>query len=461
LRTFGVALLAAAFLTATIVVRRADQSGRAARAAASDAIAVTALWSPRRIPAVITAVATRQKYRSIIGGFAAPGRCIAVDGPTGPLARVGTATAYAPASTEKLLTGAAALQVLGPAHVFTTTVETTGAVSGAVLDGNLYLVGGGDPVLTTPAYRQKLASDPLTAAEPTTPLDNLAAAVAAAGIRTVDGSIVADDSRGGTLRYLPSLKPSERGIDIGPLGALTVDDGFTATGVAASDPALLTAGSFVAVLARHGVVVTGPARRGTAPEAARRLRSVTSPRLDAIVASMLTVSDNYTAEMLVRAIGAAAGGTESTATGLRGVISALARLGVPTAGVSLVDGSGLSPQDRITCPALLAAVELGDRAQERALRVGLPVAGRTGTLAHRFVGDPLAGRLRAKTGHIDGVVGLAGIVPTSAGTVSFAFLANGDFSTAGGESLQDQIAHLVAEYPGVPDAEHLVPAPAA
>jgi D-alanyl-D-alanine carboxypeptidase len=110
---------------------------------------------------------------------------------------------------------------------------------------------------------------------------------------------------------------------------------------------------------------------------------------------------------------------------------------------------------------LLAAVELGDRAQERALRVGLPIAGRTGTLAQRFVRDPLAGRLRAKTGHIDGVVGLAGIVPTAAGTVSFAFLANGDFSDAGGDSLQNQIAHLVAEYPGVPDAAHLVPAPAA
>jgi D-alanyl-D-alanine carboxypeptidase/D-alanyl-D-alanine-endopeptidase (penicillin-binding protein 4) len=460
-RTLGVALIVAALVTVALVVRAADDSGRAAKPATMTVATATPLWSPRRVPAVITALATKQKYRGIIAGFAAAGRCVAVDSPAGPLARVGTATAYAPASTLKLLTGAAALQVLGPAHVFTTALETTATVSDGVLHGDVYLVGGGDPVLITPASRQRLTSNPLTAAEPTTPLDSVAAAVATAGIHTIDGSIVADDSHGDTLRYLPSLKPSERGTDIGPLGALTVDDGFTASGVAANDPALLTATSLSALLANHGVTVSGSVRRGTAPGAARTVASVTSPRLDAIVASMLTVSDNYTAEMLVRAVGLALSGTGSSAAGLRGVVSELVRLGVPTAGLSLVDGSGLSPQDRVTCPALLAAVELGDRAQERALRVGLPIAGRTGTLARRFVGDPLAGRLRAKTGHIDGVVGLAGIVPTAAGTVSFAFLANGDFTVAGGDTMQDQIAHLVAEYPGIPDAAHLVPAPAA
>ncbi len=462
-RIVGVALVVAALVTVAFVVRDADDSGRAANPS-TDTIAVAAatpLWSPRRAPEVITALATKQKYGGIIAGFASAGRCVAVDGPAGSLARVGTATAYAPASTLKLLTGAAALQVLGPTHAFTTTLVTTAPVSNGALHGDLYLVGGGDPVLSTPAYQPKLAANPLTAAEPTTSLDSLAAALAAAGIHRVDGAIVADDSHGDTVRYSPGLKPSERGIDIGPLGALTVDDGFTASGVAAPDPALLTASSLDALLASHGVTVAGSVRRGTAPGAARTVAKVTSPRLDAIVASMLTVSDNYTAEMLVRTVGLAAEHSGSTAAGLRGVMSALTRLGVPTTGVSLVDGSGLSPQDRVTCPALLAAVELGDRAQDRALRDGLPVAGRTGTLAGRFIGDPLSGRLRAKTGHIDGVVGLAGIVPTTAGTVSFAFLANGGFSVAGGDVLQDQIAHLVAEYPGIPDAARLVPAPTA
>jgi D-alanyl-D-alanine carboxypeptidase/D-alanyl-D-alanine-endopeptidase (penicillin-binding protein 4) len=163
--------------------------------------------------------------------------------------------------------------------------------------------------------------------------------------------------------------------------------------------------------------------------------------------------------MLVRAIGRAAEGTGSTAAGLRGVTDALKLLGVPTVGLSLIDGSGLSHNDRVTCSALLAAVALGDNAEERALRTGLAVAGRTGTLALRFLGDPLAGNLRAKTGRIDGVVGLAGVVSTTAGVVRFAFVANGAFSVSGGEDLQNQIAHLVASYPVVPAPQALVPAP--
>jgi D-alanyl-D-alanine carboxypeptidase/D-alanyl-D-alanine-endopeptidase (penicillin-binding protein 4) len=452
--------------TVAIVVRSAD--GAASPAATHDAgdlvrISGTPLWSPRRIPQVIGVVAVsaaRQRFGRSIAAFAAPGRCVAVDGPAGPLSRVAATLPLAPASTEKLLTGAAALSVLGPGHVFTTRVAATAALTGGVIHGDLYLVGGGDPVLATPTHRARLAASPITAGAPTTSLDDLAAGLAAAGVHRIAGAIVADDSRYDTLRSLPTLKPGERS-EIGPLGALSVDDGFDATGVPTDDPALLTARSLAPLLAKRGVTVAGPARRGTAPAAARTLASVRSPRLDAIVESMLMLSNNYTAELLVRGLGLAVEGTGSTAAGLRAVTATVGRLGVPTAGVRLVDGSGLSPANRVTCAALLAAIGLGDRADLRALRVGLPVAGRTGTLATRFLGDPLAGRLRAKTGHIDGVVGLAGVVPTAVGQLRFAFLANGRFSEAGGEDLQARIAHLVASYPVVPPPDRLVPAPEA
>jgi D-alanyl-D-alanine carboxypeptidase/D-alanyl-D-alanine-endopeptidase (penicillin-binding protein 4) len=458
-------MIVAAVVTAEIVVKSADRQARAATPTSTTVTGVagtaaTPLWSPRRIPQLIGALAELQRFAAVIASFAAPGRCVAVDGPAGPLARVAATTPLAPASTEKLLTGAVALNILGPSYVFRTTAVATAPISGGVLEGNVYLVGGGDPVLATPAYRRALAANRLTAGEPTTGLDDLAAALVAAGVRRIDGAVVADDSREETLRYLPTLKPSER-VDIGPLGALTVDAGRAPNGVAAPDPALLTAGSLAVLLHARGVAVSEGVRRGTAPSAARTLASVTSPRLDAIVASMLTFSNNYTAEMLLRADGVAVYGTGSTSAGLRVVMATLPRLGVPTAGVSLVDGSGLSPDDRVTCAALLTAVELGDRLQDRALRVGLPVAGRTGTLAQRFLGDPLAGRLMAKTGNIDGVVGLAGIVDTAGGSVRFAFLANGAFSTAGGAALQNDVAHLVAEYPTVPAPGRLVPAPAA
>jgi D-alanyl-D-alanine carboxypeptidase/D-alanyl-D-alanine-endopeptidase (penicillin-binding protein 4) len=90
---------------------------------------------------------------------------------------------------------------------------------------------------------------------------------------------------------------------------------------------------------------------------------------------------------------------------------------------------------------------------------GLPVAGQTGTLAERFVGDPLAGVLRAKTGEIDGVVGLSGILDDGQ-HLRFAFLANGAFSTAGGRALQTEMARIVASYPDLGAVGGVVPRPA-
>jgi D-alanyl-D-alanine carboxypeptidase/D-alanyl-D-alanine-endopeptidase (penicillin-binding protein 4) len=109
----------------------------------------------------------------------------------------------------------------------------------------------------------------------------------------------------------------------------------------------------------------------------------------------------------------------------------------------------------------LGVIELGTRPAFAAIDRGLPIAGQTGTLALRFAGTPLAGRLRAKTGHINGVVGLAGIVggaDPDAGP-RFAFVANGTFSTDEGERLQDEIAATVGAYPDAPTAAELVPAP--
>ncbi len=89
---------------------------------------------------------------------------------------------------------------------------------------------------------------------------------------------------------------------------------------------------------------------------------------------------------------------------------------------------------------------------------GLPVVGRTGTLALRFLGDPLGGVLRAKTGSINGVVSLSGTIDAGP-RPWFAFVANGNFSTAGGGQLQDDIAHAVARYPDSSNTAQLVPAP--
>jgi len=92
----------------------------------------------------------------------------------------------------------------------------------------------------------------------------------------------------------------------------------------------------------------------------------------------------------------------------------------------------------------------------RAIIDGLAVAGRTGTLATRLAGSPLVDRLRAKTGHISGVVGLAGLIAPNA---RFAFVANGDFTTETGEQLQDAVAGAIGNYLDSTGPPSLVPAP--
>jgi D-alanyl-D-alanine carboxypeptidase/D-alanyl-D-alanine-endopeptidase (penicillin-binding protein 4) len=198
--------------------------------------------------------------------------------------------------------------------------------------------------------------------------------------------------------------------------------------------------------------------RGAAPTDAREVGSVTSPPLSEIVQGMITASDNDTAEMLTREVGVARGGDGSTEVGTRTVEKELQSLGIPTNGFALHDGSGLAKSDRVTCRALLDAIERLRDARFAAIDQGLPVAGRTGTLIGRLADDPLTGVLRAKTGYVDDVAGLAGIVD-DADHLRFAFIANDQFSATAGRNLADQVARIIATYPEVPDPGTIVPAP--
>lgn len=409
--------------------------------------AATPLWSPRRAPYVFTgAVARARLHDAVAAAAASPAACLAVTDPaSGPLARVRADLPLAPASATKLFTAAAALHVLGPDHTLTTRVLAAG--------DTLHLVGGGDPALATPEHETRLRASPRYAADVVTPLAALADAVAGAGVGPV-ARLQADDSRHDAVRFLPGWKPSYRD-DVGALSALTVDDGF-AGATRVDDPALLAAERLASLLRARGVAV-GTVERGAAPPDAREVASVASAPLHELVAAMLTASDNLTAELLVREVGLARGGDGSTAAGTEAVVAALRGLGVPTRGLDLRDGSGLDPANRATCDAVLATLGLRG-ARFAALDRGLAVAGRTGTLATRLVGDPLASVLRAKTGQIEGVAALAGVVD-DAEALRFAFVVNGDFTTAAGQDLQVGAARAVAAYPDAPPAEDLVPPP--
>jgi serine-type D-Ala-D-Ala carboxypeptidase/endopeptidase (penicillin-binding protein 4) len=133
-----------------------------------------------------------------------------------------------------------------------------------------------------------------------------------------------------------------------------------------------------------------------------------------IVERVLEVSDNEAAEVLAHHIGLEVRGTGSFTDGVTGTLRTLRALGVPTAGIEIYDGSGLSRQNRISPDALLGvlrAAATGDPALHTVV-AGLPVAGFTGSLTDRF-GESFPearGLVRAKTGTLTAVSSLAGIV---------------------------------------------------
>ena len=351
---------------------------------------------------------------------AMPAGCVAVASPGGTVYETNPGVGFVPASAIKVVTAAAALEVLGvDARLRTSVRVATPPVDGTVI-GDLWVVGGGDPVLGTDAW----ARDQQPALY--TSLDGLADGVVAAGVRRVGGNVVGDESRYDALRTVETW-PARFVADgeVGPLSALTVNDGFRVWAhpgsVPFEDPAAGAAELFVELLEARGVEVTGAATAGRAP-AGTELAAVESPPVGDLVEAMLLDSDNGTAELLVKELGVQRGGGGSTTAGVAAVVSVLDASRFPVAGSVIADGSGLSDADRVTCELLVAVL----LARQEVLAPRLAVAGESGTLARRFVGTPAAGRLRAKTGSLHGVTAITGYVESNAGEVlTFAFVVNG------------------------------------
>jgi D-alanyl-D-alanine carboxypeptidase/D-alanyl-D-alanine-endopeptidase (penicillin-binding protein 4) len=395
-------------------------------------------------PPTPAAIRLQSELAAALGGT--PGCAVADDGPT-RVADVQGAIPFAPASTQKLLVAAAALAVLGPDYRFSTTAVSPGPPSNGAVS-QLWLVGSGDPVLATSDYAATWTKDRRYAGQPTTPFESLADQLAAAGVRSVAGGIHGDDSRFSGVRLLPQWTPADVAAgNASPLSALDLNQGwqgFATRYLPAADPPALAAGELSHLLALRGVVAPpAPAPDAVAPPGAV-LASVQSPPLGQIVAAMLRASDNHTAEMLTLELGRRLEGDGSTAAGLRAVTQVDQSLGIPTAGTSLVDGSGLSHDDRATCDALLAAVNRGaSNPQLNAIPIGLPVAGLSGTLVNRWAGTPIQGHLAAKTGSIDGVAAMAGVLDLGH-PIHFAVILNGPGNLT---DVEQRIVAALAAYP--------------
>jgi D-alanyl-D-alanine carboxypeptidase/D-alanyl-D-alanine-endopeptidase (penicillin-binding protein 4) len=331
-----------------------------------------------------------------------------------------------PASTTKLLTGLAALHVLGPEHRFTTSV----VVEGRGKNRRLVLVGGGDPLL---------ASRPAPAGEPVYPeradLRTLARKTARAigGGATAVTRLAYDDSLftgpDANPAWEPSYVPSG---EVSRIRALWADEGRPASGSGrVADPSLTAATYFAKELQAAGVLVEGPIAHRSPRDGAERVAEVESATVSQIVERVLTVSDNEAAEVLAHHVGLAAVGEGSFAGGVKGVRQALTDLGVaPGADDIWYDGSGLSRANVLTPSLLVRVIQVAaaaDRPELRALLTGLPVAGFSGSLEYRFEDTPpqARGHVRAKTGTLRNTSALAGIGTDLDGT-PFAFVLMAD-----------------------------------
>ena len=369
-----------------------------------------------------------------------------LDAVTGkPLLETDSREVVLPASTAKIATAVAALTALPPDRRLTTKV-----VAGAA-PGEVVLVGGGDPSLG--GRLTKASTYP-----PVARISDLAAQVRTALAGAPVTRVTVDDS----LYAGPLLGPGWRpqyvtGGDVAPVMALMVDGGrirpSPSRAPRLADPALAAGHQLAALLGVPKAVVV----RGRAAAGAKELGSVASPTVQQLVEGMLTRSDNDLAEALSRQVAIAKGEPATfsgAAAAVRGVLrDVLSQVGEAPGAVSLQDGSGLSRLDRVQPGALtrlLSAIAGRDRDRLYPVLSGLPVAGFDGTLEKRFrrgPGLPAAGVVRAKTGTLNGVSALAGLVRTRDGRL-LAFDLTADSvpigSTLASQTALDRLAAALA-----------------
>lgn len=339
-----------------------------------------------------------------------------------------------PASNQKLFVTAALLAELGPTARLETRVYARGKLNGrgdSVVGGDLVLVGDGDPSFGTGRFAR--AND-----QPATRVSQLARNVAAAGVKRVEGRILADDS----------IFDRERraGPDLSPLSGLSFNNGYDG-GDYAHSPELVAAKGLKSALRKRGVRVDGQVGRANLPAAtleSEPLAAVASPTVAKLIEETNVPSNNFFAEMLLKRLAATSGRKGTRHRGNDKVETFAASVGTA---VESVDGSGLSRKNRVSpehVGQLLVAMAK-DEQNAAAFRDSLPVAGREGTVADRMRGTAAEGNCATKTGTLSDVSALSGYCDAGGHTVVFSTLMN-DANVDAARRAQDRIAAAVARY---------------
>lgn len=346
------------------------------------------------------------------------------------------------ASNMKLFTTATALSRLGPQARIPTKVLGDGRIdAGGVLHGSLYLQGGGDPALGTPAFYNGYLGGLGTN------VFSLVPQIRAAGIRAITGRLYADDTifdrRRGVADSGYATSPY-----IGPLSGLAFNSGFagaTSSSGFASDPAKSAASKLARALKAGGIAVPSQVALARTPADAEQVAIVRSPTMSQLSNMTDVYSNNFFAETLIKLLGARLGGGGTTAAGAAVVESFAHANG---SGVQAADGSGLTRSNRGS-PRQVADLLLAmrdDPAGDEFIQA-LALTGKEGTVDGRTVGTPAYGRCRTKTGTISGVSNLSGYCFNTSGRIMvFAVLMGSVYDLGLAHLTQDRIAGLVAGY---------------
>lgn len=405
---------------------------------------------------------------------------------------------FHPASNMKLLTTAAALNILANDFLFRTTVRADSPSHNGVLSGDLQVKGSGDPLLTT------------------SHMDSLADLVRKSGIDTISGDLVGDVSYFDSLywgagwmwddepdadeAFITPLTVNANAVEvlvrpgrrIGDTTACLLEPrtGYVSiqnSGITSLDtlvpglrvsrrrgentiriegripphspeqhfllsvwrPELYFLQLFAEKLVEHGVRIGGSLRLGTAA-GKLQIAEVSHP-IDSVIHRVNKQSDNIAAENLLKTLAAERSGQPGSAAGALVLVrSYLSGIGLDTAKMSLNDGSGVSWYNEIA-PASVVELLRGiheDRDRFERFYESLPVGGADGTLKNRLRGTSAAGNVRAKTGSLTGASALSGYVTSADGKLlAFSILCNhfpGQIGIL--RDVQDRIVDILARY---------------
>ncbi len=396
------------------------------------------------------------------------------------LFRLNQDRALSPASAIKVLTALVALKKLGPDFTYKTEVYAHGPVVGGVLQGDLYLRGSGDPSLVTErlyllvndilrsdiksvkgqiivddstfdqvnvdparintdtdrAYNAQvgglsfnyntttvyfrpgntLGSHPRVFVEPDTGYVSVQNK-ATTGARGTKYSLVASRIKG------------DMGDNVVVTGSIPLGLNEQHSYFNITNPRVYAAQAMRWMFGARGFYISGAeVGRKPLPPGAKKIAELESPPLREIVVLMNKYSNNFIADTLVKTLGREVKGAPGTMEkGLEVIREEATRMGLNTAGFSLVSGSGLTRDNRITAQQFITLLNAAylDFDVLPELLSSLPIAGRDGTLKSRMKGTSAYGRLRGKTGTIDGVSSLIGMVQSRGGELlSFAVIMN-------------------------------------